>query len=281
MICHANCPECFRVFDGFRNVFIAARFAIRDLPQCRPDAFLKRRSVQPVRKIKRFARPCKIFVQLPKYQSSQLVRHVGFCGPTKTRIGQLTEEGHYTGGMIPYGYRPINRGRTNKRNKEVYDLEIVPDEAEIVRLIFQKCVFEGYGAQRLCNFLSEQGIRNQRGGNIPTTTINRILKNVLYTGIISNGESKSEPIEELRIVDDDIFRRAQEVLEKRKTHHNEVPLNTRGQSLLVGNIYCGHCGGRLTLTTSGRKYVRKDGTVRREVPRPLSMPLQQTAPWGV
>ena len=183
---------------------------------------------------------------------------------TKTRIGQLTEEGHYTGGMIPYGYRPINRGRTNKRNKEVYDLEIVPDEAEIVRLIFQKCVFEGYGAQRLCNFLSEQGIRNQRGGNIPTTTINRILKNVLYTGIISNGESKSEPIEELRIVDDDIFRRAQEVLEKRKTHHNEVPLNTRGQSLLVGNIYCGHCGGRLTLTTSGRKRVRKDGTVIRE-----------------
>lgn len=184
---------------------------------------------------------------------------------TKTRIGQLTEEGHYTGGMIPYGYRPINKGRTNKRNKEVYDLEIVPDEAEIVRLIFQKCVFEGYGAQRLCNFLSKQGIRNQRGGNIPTTTINRILKNVLYTGVISNGESKSEPIEELRIVDDDIFRRAQEVLENRRTHHNEVPLNTRGQSLLVGNIYCGHCGGRLTLTTSGRKYVRKDGTVRREV----------------
>ena len=184
---------------------------------------------------------------------------------TKTRIGQLTEEGHYTGGMIPYGYRPINKGRTNKRNKEVYDLEIVPDEAEIVRLIFQKCVFEGYGAQRLCSFLSEQGIRNQRGGNIPTTTINRILKNVLYTGVISNGESKSEPIEELRIVDDDIFRRAQEVLENRRTHHNEIPLNTRGQSLLVGNIYCGHCGGRLTLTTSGRKYVRKDGTVRREV----------------
>ena len=184
---------------------------------------------------------------------------------TKTRIGQLTEEGYYTGGMLPYGYRPINKGRTNKRNKEVYDLEIVPDEVEIVRLIFQKCVFEGYGAQRLCNFLSAQGIRNQRGGNIPTTTINRILKNVLYTGVISNGESKSEPIEELRIVDDDIFRRAQEVLENRRTHHNEIPLNTRGQSLLVGNIYCGHCGGRLTLTTSGRKYVRKDGSVRREV----------------
>lgn len=30
------------------------------------------------------------------------------------------------------------------------------------------------------------------------------------------------------------------------------------------NVYCGHCGGRLTLTTSGRKRVRKDGTVIRE-----------------
>lgn len=51
---------------------------------------------------------------------------------------------------------------------------------------------------------------------------------------------------------------------KRATHHNDVPLNTRGQSLLVGNVYCGHCGGRLTLTTSGRKLVRKDGTIHSE-----------------
>ena len=36
----------------------------------------------------------------------------------KTRISQLTEEGYYTGGIVPYGYRLENRGRTNKRNKE-------------------------------------------------------------------------------------------------------------------------------------------------------------------
>lgn len=53
-------------------------------------------------------------------------------------------------------------------------------------------------------------------------------------------------------------------MEKRTTHHSDVPLNTRGQSLLVGNVFCGHCGGRLTLTTSGRKRVRKDGTLNRE-----------------
>ena len=81
MICHANRPKSFRASDGFRNVLIAARFAVGNLPQRRPDCFLKRCSVQPVRKIKCFARPCKIFVQLPEYQTSQLVRRVGFCVP--------------------------------------------------------------------------------------------------------------------------------------------------------------------------------------------------------
>lgn len=54
-------------------------------------------------------------------------------------------------------------------------------------------------------------------------------------------------------------------MEKRVTHHNSVPFNSKGQSLLVGNIYCGHCGNRLTLTTSGRRREIKDGTVIREV----------------
>ena len=35
----------------------------------------------------------------------------------KTRIGQLTEQGYYTGGIVPYGYRQVNKGRTNKPNK--------------------------------------------------------------------------------------------------------------------------------------------------------------------
>ena len=69
---------------------------------------------------------------------------------------------------------------------------------------------------------------------------------------------------DLQIIDAETFEKAQQMMEKRVTHHSDVPLNTKGRSLLVGNIYCGHCGGRLTLTTSGRKRVRKDGTVIRE-----------------
>lgn len=183
----------------------------------------------------------------------------------KTRMEQLTQDGHFTGGTVPYGYCLEHQGRTNKKNQAVGDLAINPEEAEIVKLIFQKYVHEGYGAQRLCGFLVEQGVKNARGKNIPTTSINRIIKNPIYTGVIHNGDSVSQRIAALQIISDETYERAQEIMKKRVTHHDSVPLNTRGQSLLVGNVYCGHCGGPLTLTTSGRKYVKKDGTVRREV----------------
>ena len=38
-----------------------------------------------------------------------------------------------------------------------------------------------------------------------------------------------------------------------------VPLHTAGQSLLSGNAYCGHCGGRLVLTTNGKIVRHADG----------------------
>lgn len=50
-------------------------------------------------------------------------------------------------------------------------------------------------------------------------------------------------------------------MRERVVPQSEVPLTTRGQSLLVGNVYCGHCGARLSLATAGRNYRKKDGTV--------------------
>ena len=53
-------------------------------------------------------------------------------------------------------------------------------------------------------------------------------------------------------------------MRQRTQPRNEIPLNSKGKSLLVGNIYCAHCGNRLTLTTSGKRIVREDGTVKYE-----------------
>ena len=178
---------------------------------------------------------------------------------------QLTESGCYTGGSIPYGYQLDKRGRMNKRNREVFDLVIDEDAAKIIQLIFDKYVFEGFGAQRLCRYLTEMNIRKPDGSNFPNTSINRIIKNPIYTGVIRNGEARSDVIPELQIIDPEIFERAQKIMADRTTHHAETPLNLKGQSLLVGNIYCGHCRNRLTLTTSGRKRINKHGELVREV----------------
>ena len=180
----------------------------------------------------------------------------------KTRISQLTEDGYYTGGIVPYGYRLENRGRRNKRNKEVFDLAVDEDEARVVKLIFQKYVYEGYGFQRICRYLTEQSFRNRKGKNFATSGIHRIVRNPLYIGILRNGESESAVLPELRILEDELFERAQAITQSRvkPRAQREVPLTTRGQSLLTGNIYCGHCGKRLTLATCGRKYRKKDGT---------------------
>ena len=67
----------------------------------------------------------------------------------KTRLEQLTQEGYYTGGRVPFGYQAVKRGRINKKNHEVRDLAIEPGEAEVMKIIFQKYVYEGYGALRL------------------------------------------------------------------------------------------------------------------------------------
>lgn len=184
---------------------------------------------------------------------------------TKTRLEQLTESGCYTGGSIPYGYQLDKRGRMNKRNREVFDLAIDEDAAKIIQLIFEKYVHEGYGAQRLCRYLTEMNIRKPDGKNFPNTSINRIIKNPIYIGVIRNGEAQSEIIPELQIIDPETFERAQKIMADRTTHHAETPLNLKGQSLLVGNIYCGHCRNRLTLTTSGRKRTNKYGELVREV----------------
>ena len=36
---------------------------------------------------------------------------------TRIRLEQLTGEGHYTGGTVPYGYKRVRLGRVNKKNQ--------------------------------------------------------------------------------------------------------------------------------------------------------------------
>lgn len=183
---------------------------------------------------------------------------------TKTSLGQMVEAGHYKGGPAAYGYDLVKSGRINKRKHELYDLRKNPSEALVVKLIFDKYTQEGYGTHRITTWLNEQGYRARSGKPWHAASIRGILNNLTYTGVLRSGDSRSEPLPELQIIPPEQFARAAEIMQARSEHwkeQNTVPLNTKGQSLLAGKAYCGHCGAKLTLTTSGRCRKRKDGTI--------------------
>jgi hypothetical protein len=144
----------------------------------------------------------------------------------------------------------------------VNDLAINDEEAQIVKQIFEWAELWGYGAQRIANLLNEKGIKNRSGKNWHPSTIQGILRNNLYIGVLQNGDA-SATRSDLLIVSKATFEKVHEMLAARSRKNEAIrsaPLNTRGNSLLSGMIFCGHCGARLCVTTSGKGRKKRDGT---------------------
>ncbi len=181
----------------------------------------------------------------------------------KTRMQQLTAEGSYTGGPVPFGYQLEKRGRLNKKGKEIFDLAVNPVEAEWVVKIFEKTVQEGYGSFRLASMLNKNGLRTHNGAKFQSTTIIRILRNKLFCGYIVSGEAVSPHMQELQIVSKELFEQAQHILDQRAKKNDEerqIALTTKSKNLLSGIMFCAHCGGRLTSIVYKDHYTRQDGT---------------------
>lgn len=134
----------------------------------------------------------------------------------KTRLQQLVEEGYYTGGCAPFGYRLVNSGIVNKKGKELLKLEQDPSEVDIVRIIFEKSVKDGLGSYKMAEYINERKILTHNGSKFQSNTIKRILSNEIYCGFYVRGGVRSRRIEELQIIDDQTFARAQEILQQRK-----------------------------------------------------------------
>ena len=103
----------------------------------------------------------------------------------RTRMQQLTAEGIYRGGPVPFGYHLVNNGRLNKKGKPLYDIEVDPEEADLVRMMFEKTVKEGYGTHRLASLMNEKGIKTHNGSKFQCNTVNRILRTVLHWNLLS------------------------------------------------------------------------------------------------
>lgn len=184
----------------------------------------------------------------------------------RTKHQQMVLAGEYRGGLIPFGFDAVNLGRVNKKNKPVRDLVRNEEEAAIKAEVYHKIVDEGYGGNRIANWLNERGVKTKRGTTLwRATSVRAMIGNPIDRGQMHLGETLSEPIEALRIVDDYYFYKAIELIKERGKDIREGrknALRTDAGGLLTGLIYCAECGQRLTINHC-KRYVQK-ADVRRE-----------------
>ena len=163
---------------------------------------------------------------------------------------------------------------------ERYTLKINEEEAKIVKEIFESYVYKGIGTTKIAWNLNDRGIRTKKTkSRWVQTSIVRMLKNPIYTGRVTNkksevtdfitGTRKELPEEEwivverpeMRIISDELFNRAQELLEQRS---NEFKLNNKREKteyVFSTLIYCKHCGYsfrriKRKYTADGPEYIR-------------------------
>ena len=211
---------------------------------------------------------------------------------TKTRLAQIVQEGRFRGGSAPYGYKLVKNGRTGKKNRELYDIAVEPTEAVTVQKIFELSDRYGYGGRKISSSLAEEGIVNMRTGEpFHYSSIQNILRNIMYVGILRSGETQSEIFSELQIVEPEQFQRVEKAREQRSTEYEEkcaaaaqtveladgeeievsrpdrmCPRRNVGRTLLSGNVYCGHCGGRIFASTARKSHHAMNGEVRERIP---------------
>ncbi len=164
----------------------------------------------------------------------------------------------------------------DKTNGDYFNLAINEQEAEIVRQIFRWYTKEGLGTYKIASLLNEQGTRTKRNSLWSQNAIARILSNEIYIGKIINGKQevtdfltgkRAEKDEkdwivtnrpELKIVDDEIFELAQEIIQSRTNSFNKRNERQSNKHLFSTLIKCKECGWsfRRTVRTYKNAYVK-------------------------
>lgn len=175
---------------------------------------------------------------------------------------QSVQNGAYMANA-PFGYRKARVDR-------MPTLEIVPEEAEAVRRIFER-YRDGWGCSRIQEELNALGYHGRRGSNFNRNTIRVILTNPVYIGKIrwnhnvtvksGVGAARTKKIvpggdrefwvdgRHPAIIDRELWDRVQEIHAGRyiRVEHNTI------SNPLAGIMHCSKCGARINLMRNSAK----------------------------
>ncbi len=181
---------------------------------------------------------------------------------------QKAREGKWNGGQAPFGYR---------LDKENDTIQIEPEEAAIVRIIYDKYVHDDMGLDSICNYLNQHGytkskLREQEVNYFTRSFLARLLENPVYSGKIAYGKSTTEKVKGTRdqyhrvkvdtpliadgkheaIIDEELWQAAQDKRKEMGVKWNKTH-SLEHEHILSGLIKCPICGTGLAGTVRRRK----------------------------
>lgn len=186
---------------------------------------------------------------------------------------EKARQGLSNGGLAPYGYKSVG-GK----------LEIEDDEAEIIRMIFERYIKTSYGPDGVANWLNSMGYKKKKKRPQEVTYFQRkfvddVLKNPAYVGTIAYGRTTSAPKED----DPDSYHRiaADDYIETENAHEAIITQDTwdaaqakiesmKGKKqkreasheyLLSCLLKCPSCGKAMTGIPSKCSVEKDDGTL--------------------
>lgn len=156
----------------------------------------------------------------------------------------------------PLGYKIVERGKPPV---------VVPEEAEIVKLIFHKYVNDKYSFFDIARYLNDCGYKTSHNKNFEVRSIDYIIKNPTYCGMIRWNRTTNETNEikdesewiiteghHEAIIDKETFEKAQEIFKSTYKPKGARPSSTY-KHWLSGILKCPICGRTMIAQTVYRK----------------------------
>ena len=151
---------------------------------------------------------------------------------------QAQQEGYFIGSYLPFGF--------DKKRIEKGNVLIPNEQAEIVKIIFNKYVYENYNISKIHDYLLSNKIKSSSGNeNWSNSSILKILKNKTYLGYIATNTkpNRDKAIwikgKHEAIIDSATFEKAQAII---KENDPKIPRTKTFKNPLVGLVICPKCG---------------------------------------
>jgi len=165
---------------------------------------------------------------------------------TKVGMEKKARTGAWVSGAVPYAYVATPDKKA---------IVVVPDEAFIVRRVYEEYATGNLGVRAIRDRLTADGHRKRSGKPWDPRTLLLILTNPVYVGKI-RWNSAVYPGTQEAIVSQKVFDRAGEILKARAAELKGRQWHTDSERLATGIIHCALCG-RAMVGVSGNKNGRK------------------------